>query len=57
MKHKIDLSKLKNKIKNGQSSRETAMQFGCSPTHIRRVAAEVGLKFNAKSNWKKYYES
>tara|TARA_R100000664_G_C2742727_1_gene130945 strand:+ start:825 stop:995 length:171 start_codon:yes stop_codon:yes gene_type:complete len=54
MKHNIDKNKLKQKIKDGQSSRLTAMQFGCSQTTIRRKAKEIGLKFNSKTNWNKY---
>tara|TARA_X000001036_G_C20483180_1_gene726559 strand:- start:142 stop:306 length:165 start_codon:yes stop_codon:yes gene_type:complete len=48
---KIDKTKLEKKIKKGQSSRVTAMQFGCSPSQIRREAAKIGLKFNGKLNW------
>lgn len=48
---KIDKDKLKKKIKEGKSSRHVAMQFGCSPSTIRRKAAELGLKFNGKTNW------
>lgn len=50
----IDKEKLKQKIKQGESSRAVAMQFGCSPSTIRRKAAELGLKFNGKSDWGKY---
>jgi hypothetical protein len=48
---KIDKDKLKQKIIEGKSSRLVAMQFGCSPSTIRRKAAELGLKFNGKTNW------
>ena len=48
---KIDKDKLKQKIIEGKSSRHVAMQFGCSPSTIRRKAAELGLKFNGKTNW------
>ena len=46
-----EFKKLEKKIKKGQSSRVTAMQFGCSPSQIRREAAKIGLKFNGKLNW------
>jgi len=48
---KINKDKLKEKIKAGHSTRTVAMQLGCSPTTVRRKAAEMGLKFNNKSNW------
>ena len=51
---KIDKDKLKQKIKQGESSRVVAMQFGVSPSTIRRKAKEMGLFFNAKSGWGKY---
>ena len=54
MKMNIDKTRLEKKIKSGQSSRVTAMQFGCSPTQIRREAAKIGLKFNGKIDRKKY---
>ena len=50
---KIDKDKLKEKIIEGKSSRHVAMQFGVSPTTIRRKAAEIGLKFNGKTTWGK----
>lgn len=51
---KINKNKLKEKIKAGQSSRIVAMQLGCSPSTVRRKAAEMGLKFHGKTNWNKY---
>ena len=51
---KIDKDKLKEKIIEGKSSRHVAMQFGVSPSTIRRKAKEMGLSFNAKSGWGKY---
>ena len=50
---KIDKDKLKEKIIEGKSSRHVAMQFGVSPSTIRRKAAEIGLKFNGKTTWGK----
>jgi transcriptional antiterminator len=52
----IDKDKLKEKLKKNPhlSSRQAARHFGCSQTTIRRKAAEIGIKFNGKSNWCKY---
>jgi len=50
---KIDKDKLKQKIIEGKSSRHVAMQFGCSPSTIRRKAKELGLKFETQTWWRK----
>jgi len=50
---KINKDRLKEKIKQGKSSRVVAMQFGVSPSTIRRKAAEIGMKFNCKTTWGK----
>jgi len=53
MKH-IDKQKLQQFILEGKSSREAAMSFDCSPAKVRQAAKEHGLKFTAKSTWRKY---
>ena len=50
----IDKKKLKEKIQEGKSSHEVAMTFGCSASTVKRKAKELGLKFKAKSHWRKY---
>lgn len=50
---KIDKEKLKQQIKDGKSSHDVAMSYGVAPSTIRRKAAELGLKFVAKSYWRK----
>ena len=45
----IDKDKLKQKIEQGKSSHDIAMH----PSTIRRKAKELGLKFEAKSHWRK----
>jgi len=53
MKH-IDKQKLQQFILEGKSSREAAMSFDCSPAKVRQAAKEHGLKFTAKSTWRKH---
>ena len=48
----IDKDKLKKMIKQGKSSHDAAMSFGCSPSTVRRKAAEIGLRFSAKTTWR-----
>ena len=50
----IDKKKLKEKIQEGKSSHDVAMSFGCSASTVKRKAKELGLKFKAKSHWRKY---
>ena len=50
----IDKNKLQTYIKAGKSSREVAMSFDCSPATVRKAAKDHGLKFAAKSPWRKY---
>ena len=50
----IDKKKLKEKIEQGKSSHDVAMTLGCHPSTVRRKAKELGLKFKAKSHWRKY---
>ena len=45
----IDKDKLKQKIEQGKSSHDIAMQYDVHPSTIRRKAKELGLKFEAKS--------
>ena len=49
----IDKDKLKQKIEQGKSSHDIAMQYDVHPSTIRRKAKELGLKFEAKSHWRK----
>ena len=50
----IDKNKLQTYIQAGKSSREVAMSFDCSPATVRKAAKDHGLKFAAKSPWRKY---
>ena len=50
----IDKKKLKEKIQEGKSSHDVSMTFGCSASTEKRKAKELGLKFKAKSHWRKY---
>ena len=49
----IDKEKLKEKIKEGKSSHDIAMAYDVHPSTIRRKAKKMGLKFEAKSHWRK----
>ena len=49
----VDKKKLKEMIKQGKSSHDAAMSFGCSPSTATRKAKEIGLKFKGKSYWRK----
>ena len=49
----IDKEKLKQKIEQGKSSHDIAMQYDVHPSTVRRKSKELGLKFEAKSHWRK----
>tara|TARA_A100001201_G_C4088141_1_gene201207 strand:+ start:1505 stop:1669 length:165 start_codon:yes stop_codon:yes gene_type:complete len=50
---KIDKQKLIKQINEKKSSHDIAMSFGVHPSTIRRKIAELGLKLQSKSHWRK----
>ena len=49
---KINKDKLKEQIKQGESSHDIAMCYDVHPSTVRRKAKELGLKFINISWWR-----
>lgn len=49
----IDYDWLKQRIESGKSSSDVANSLGVSKTKVLQIANEHGLRFKAKSYWRK----